>query len=244
MVERITLYSAKICPWAHRTELALKESGLDYKRFEVDLENKPEWYAPKVNPASKVPALAYGGPDTEPDSPSPESVKLAESYVLIEFIADLVSSTKPLLPSSPVARARARFFVEAFTSKFTGVWFGIVQRGDDPAGILPAIETLQDLLPAEGYAVGEWSIADAAVTPFLGRANAVLKNDLGAYDQGKGSELWETLQNDAKYERFRRYFADVTERESFKETFFEDVIVEAYKKRFAPLRAQRSAAAS
>ena len=37
-----------------KTELALKESKLPYKRFEVDLKNKPEWYAPKVNPASKV----------------------------------------------------------------------------------------------------------------------------------------------------------------------------------------------
>lgn len=74
MVEQITLYSAKVCPWAHRTELALKESGLPYKRYEIDLANKPEWYAPKVNPASKVPALAYGGPDVDPAEPSPDSV--------------------------------------------------------------------------------------------------------------------------------------------------------------------------
>jgi glutathione S-transferase len=80
---------------------------------------------------------------------------------------------------------------------------------------------LQNLLPAEGYAVGEWSIADAAVTPFLARASVALKNDLGAYDQGKGIKLWETLQDDAKYARFRKYFDDVTKRDSFKETFFE-----------------------
>ena len=40
--------------WHSKTELALKESKLPYKRFEIDLKNKPEWYAPKVNSASKV----------------------------------------------------------------------------------------------------------------------------------------------------------------------------------------------
>lgn len=37
-----------------QVELALAEAKADYKRFDVDLQNKPEWYAPKVNPASKV----------------------------------------------------------------------------------------------------------------------------------------------------------------------------------------------
>ncbi|KAG6805318.1 hypothetical protein H0H93_005077, partial [Arthromyces matolae] len=71
------------------TEIALAESGLEFTRFEIDLQNKPEWYATRVNPASKVPAIAYGGPAVAPDDPSPESTKLAESLVLLEFIADL-----------------------------------------------------------------------------------------------------------------------------------------------------------
>jgi glutathione S-transferase len=125
------------------------------------------------------------------------------------------------------------------------------------------METLQNLLPGEGYAVVEWSIADAAVTPFLARASVALKNDLGAFDEGKGIKVWETLQNDAKYARFGKYFEDVTKRDSFKETFFEvrgscpadrtllvdwftlqDVIVETCKKRFSQLRAERVAASS
>ncbi|KAJ6614340.1 hypothetical protein B0H10DRAFT_2221347 [Mycena sp. CBHHK59/15] len=42
-------------------------------RFEIDLSNKPEWYAPKINPTSKVPAIAYGGLQVPPDQPSPNS---------------------------------------------------------------------------------------------------------------------------------------------------------------------------
>ncbi|KAF6754012.1 hypothetical protein DFP72DRAFT_1046244, partial [Ephemerocybe angulata] len=241
MVKQLTLYSAKVCPWAHRTELALKESGLPYKRYEIDLTAKPEWYAPKVNPASKVPAIAYGGPDVDPAEPSPDSVKLAESYVLLEFIADLSASTKPLLPSDPVARAKARFFVETVISKWGSVWYGIQNRGDDPSGILPAIEVLQNLLPAEGYAVGDWSIADAAVTPFIARAFVSLKNDAGAYAEGSGKKLYETLQSDPKYARLRQYYADVSGRDSFKETFFEDYLAERYIQRAATLRAEKKA---
>lgn len=37
-----------------QTEIALAEVGAPFKRYEIDLGNKPEWYAPKVNRASKV----------------------------------------------------------------------------------------------------------------------------------------------------------------------------------------------
>ena len=172
----------------------------------------------------QVPAIAYGGPDTEPEKPSPESTKIAESYVLLEFIADLVqSSNKPLLPATPVGRAQARFFIETATSKFVGPWYSSISKGDDPKGVLQAIEAIQDLLPSQGgYAVGEqWTIADAAITPFLARALVAYKHDIGAYDEGEGRKLWELLETDDKYARFRKYYADVTSRASFKETFFE-----------------------
>lgn len=41
-----------------QVELALAETGLkkdvDFERYEIDLQNKPQWYQPKINPASKV----------------------------------------------------------------------------------------------------------------------------------------------------------------------------------------------
>lgn len=83
-----------------------------------------------------------------------------------------------------------------------------------------AIEHIQQLLPEEGYAVGKWSIADAAVTPFFARAEVTLKNDIGKYEEGKGKAVWAKLETDPKYARFRKYFADVKDRDSFKETFY------------------------
>jgi len=237
MTEQITLYTAKICPWAHRAEIALKESKLPYKRYEIDLKNKPEWYAPKVNPASKVPAIAYGGPDVEPDSPSPESQKIAESGVLIELFADL--SNEELLPKDPILRAKARFFIETVTPLFAGAWRGFLARGEDPAAIFKAVDVIQNLLPAEGYAVGPWSIADAAVTPFFARAEVSLKNDIGVYEEGKGKATWETLETDPKYARFRQYFNDIKSRDSFKETFFPEVIINTFSAMYArPVQAK------
>lgn len=37
-----------------KTEIALAEAHAKFTRYEIDLFNKPEWYAPQVNPASKV----------------------------------------------------------------------------------------------------------------------------------------------------------------------------------------------
>jgi len=214
--------------------IALAESGLPYQKFEIDLKNKPEWYAPKVNPASKVripstplpvshllqvPAIAYGGPDVPADQPSPESVKLAESGVLIQFIADLAPEGR-LLPKDPVEKAKARFFIETFSAVFSPAWKGVVYDGlHNPTELLPALEKIQALLPEKGYAVGQWSIADAAVTPFFARLEVYLSNDLGRAQEGQAASAWKTLQTDPKFSRFRQYFADLKSRESFKETF-------------------------
>ena len=145
-------------------------------------------------------------------------MKLAESGVLLEFVADISGS---LLPKDAVSRAKTRFFIETATAKFSPAFYGAVARGESPEGILTVIETLQALLPAEGYAVGEYTIADAAITPFFARANVALKNDIGAYDAGEGVRVYNILQSDPKFARFRKYYKDVTARDSFKETFHE-----------------------
>ena len=99
-------------------------------------------------------------------------------------------------------------------------WDGAFDVGD-VAGCVEQGKAFQALLPAEGYAVGEYTIADAAITPFFARANVALKNDIGAYDAGEGVRVYNILQSDSKFARFRKYYEDVTARDSFKETFHE-----------------------
>ena len=121
MVPELTLYSAKICPWAQRATLALAEVHVrrrlpppfpannppqaPHTHIEIDLKNKPDWYASRVNPASKVPVLQLGADDAK------GTVKVPESHVILELVSDLYPGQ--LLPSDPVLRAEARYFIGA-----------------------------------------------------------------------------------------------------------------------------------
>ncbi|KAJ6627699.1 thioredoxin-like protein [Mycena sp. CBHHK59/15] len=243
MPEQITLYTAKICPFAHRVEIALAEAKAGYTRFEVDLANKPEWYAPKVNPASKVPAIAYGGPQATPDQPSPESTKIAESLVLVEFIADLYPQST-LMPKDPVQRAKARFFIDAVSTRFLPAYMGPLARGQPFEPFFDALAALQGLLPTDAtYAVGdEYTAADIAIAPFLARMDVWLKNDIGAYKAGEGRKAYEHLLSAPRFARFVKYWEALKARESFKATFDEDLVRQIYSARFGALRAQVQAA--
>ncbi|KAH0581702.1 hypothetical protein H2248_011389 [Termitomyces sp. 'cryptogamus'] len=238
--QEITLYTAKVCPYAHRTELALEESGLRYTPFEIDLQNKPEWYAIKVNPAGKVPALAYGGPRVPPDQPSSESTKLSESLIIVEFIADLAGPGK-LLPIDLILRAKARFFIDTVANTIGSAFSAVAMRGEPTQKILAAIEKIQSLLPVENYAVGEFTIADIAVAPFFARCEVFLDHGIGLFEEGTGRNVLESLRMDPKFERYRRYWQDLQARESFKKTFDRDNFRASFTKKIAGLRAQQQA---
>ncbi|KAI0048892.1 glutathione S-transferase [Auriscalpium vulgare] len=226
----LTLYTAKVCPFAQRVEIAFAEAGSNVAKYQIDLKNKPEWYAPKVNPASKVPAIAYGGPKVDPADPSPESTKIAESLVLLEFVADLYPSAA-LLPADPVQRAQVRFFIDAVSTKFLPSYFALALRGESPEKVYAALADVQALLSPAGFAVGDkYTIADAAIAPFLGRADIMLKRDLGRYEPGVGAGAYKEIFETPKFARLQKYYADVSARPSWKATFDEDYLVD-YTKR-------------
>ncbi|KAJ7282476.1 glutathione S-transferase [Mycena rebaudengoi] len=243
MPEQITLYVAKICPFSHRVELALAEVKAGFSRFEVDLVNKPEWYAPQVNPASKVPAIAYGGPQVSPDQPSPESVKITESLILVELVADLYPDS-PILPKDPIQRAKARFFIDAVSTKFLPSWLGPLVRGQSFEPFFDALAILQDLLsPSSTFAISdEYTVADIAITPFLARMEVALKNDIGAYKEGEGKKAYDVIFSSERFARIAKYFNTIKARESFAATFDGDYIKDKYRLRFGEVRKQLQAA--
>ncbi|KAJ6542526.1 glutathione S-transferase [Mycena vulgaris] len=244
MPEQITLYTSALCPFAHRVELALAEAKVDFTSFEIDLGNKPEWYAPKVNPASKVPAIAYGGPQVSPDQPAPDSVKIAESLILVEFVADLKPDST-LLPKDPVQRAQARFFIDVVSTKLIPAYIGALIRGQSFDAFWDALDALQSLLPADkSFAVGdEFTAADIAVAPFLARMELVLKNDMGAYKAGEGTKAAEYFFSGGRFARVVKYFDAIKARESFKTTFNAKLNKEKYGPKFAEMREKVQAAA-
>ncbi|KAJ6605274.1 glutathione S-transferase [Mycena vulgaris] len=222
MPEQITLYTSAGCPYAHRVELALAEAKVDFTRVEIDLGNKPEWYASKVNPASKV---AYGGPQVPPDQPSPESIRLAESLILVEFVADLYPASA-LLPTDAVLRAKTRFIIDVVSTKFGPAFMAPLVRGESFAALWDVLEALQSLLPTD--------------KPFA----VALKNDIGAYKEGEGTKAAEYFFSGGRFARLVKYFDEIKARESFKTTFSAKGIKEKYGERFGPLRQQVQAAAA
>ncbi|TBU36785.1 hypothetical protein BD309DRAFT_975225, partial [Dichomitus squalens] len=88
-------------------------------------------------------------------------------------------------------------------------------------GLYSALGYLQSLLPIEGFAVGEHSLADIAIAPFFGRARAILVNDCSkGRAVGEGAKIWETITT-GKFARLGMYVDDLFQRESYKATFDE-----------------------
>ncbi|KAG1717752.1 hypothetical protein EDB19DRAFT_1839287 [Suillus lakei] len=211
MSEQLTLYLYKI-------ELALAEANAPYKACQVDLFNKPEWFATKVNPVGKVPVVTYGGPNVDPDDPSPLSVKIAESNVILEFLADLYPDSG-LLPKDPVLRAKVRFFVNATNKHFEEPWCAFVYGREPYDNVLKGIEFIQGLLEeGRDFAVGDhYTIADACISPLLVRLKIVTETDLGKFPVGMGNQLGEELKG-PKYAKFVKYVQRILERPSLKQT--------------------------
>ncbi|TBU28192.1 hypothetical protein BD311DRAFT_797354 [Dichomitus squalens] len=204
--KQITFYTSAYSPYTQRVQIALEETKIKVRKYEIDLRPgyKPEWFTRQVNAAGTVPAFTYGGPSVPPDQPSPESAKLSESLVLVEFLADLRPDAG-LIPSDPELRARARLFIvqahETLHHAFRGFFF----RGERTDSIIPSLEAFQALLAPSGFAVGPWSIADIAVAPMMIRFMRLSGYEIGKYPMGEGKKLLKALA-EPKFARFMQYY--------------------------------------
>ena len=164
--------------------------------------------------------MAYGSPKSDPEHPSPESAKIAESLVLLEFVADLYPDSG-LLPKDPVERARVRFFIDALSTKLFPPFAAFFFRGEAADPFVAAVAEIQELLPPDArFVVGDhFTIADAAFAPFLGRWELNLRNDLGKFAEGTGPRVYEELFESERFARLQKLYASLSSRESFKNSF-------------------------
>ena len=164
--------------------------------------------------------MVYGSPKSDPENPSPESAKIAESLVLLEFVADLYPDSG-LLPKDPVERARVRFFIDALSTKLFPHYAALFYHGEASGPFVAAVAEIQELLPPSAqFAVGgHFTIADAALAPFLGRWELHLRNDLGKFPEGTGPRLYQELFRSERFARLQKYYANVSSRESFNNSF-------------------------
>jgi glutathione S-transferase len=93
----IQLYSAILCPFAHRVRLALLEKGVRFESIEIDPQNKPANFL-EISPYGKVPVLKHG------------DNRVWESAIVNEYLEETFPDP-PLLPTEPIQRAQARIWI-------------------------------------------------------------------------------------------------------------------------------------
>ncbi|BGP54730.1 hypothetical protein JCM8202_003237 [Rhodotorula sphaerocarpa] len=224
--QALTIFSARICPWAQRATLALREVGAyqngSVQHVEIDLQNKPEWYASKVNPASKVPVIRVG------EEGAPDTLNIPESAVCLELVAELFPDSK-LSPEDPAKRGYARYFAQRYNEVVGGPFMTLLFQGegktDADEKVWKGLEEIQGMLSRfDGpFLLGnELSIGDLAVAPFVGRIFASPK--YGLLSEEFGARL-----NDDKYKVFRDYKDALVSRPSWKDTFDEEYVMSHMK---------------
>lgn len=104
-------------------------------------------------------------------------------------------------------------------------------KGDNGDALLKDIETLQGLLPDKGpFLLGDrYTAAEIAVSPFFGRLELALKDNLGAISEEDGKRIREAYFG-PKFDKIRKYIKATTERKSFKDTFPAEKLVGFFKR--------------
>ena len=172
---------------------------------------------------AQIPAITYGGPDVPPDQPSPESAKIPESVVILEFLADIFPDSG-LLPSSPVERAKVRLFIDAVDTRFQGPLFGFLTKGDTSEALTTALEQVQSFLPAGSeFAVGNhFTIADAALLPLLTSLNVILNSQHGGFKISERDHVLKEYQSE-RFEKIRSYFEKNKAKRNFQQAVAKEV---------------------
>ena len=142
---KVTLFSARACPFAHRTRLVLAQKKVDFEVVEIDLQNKPASFL-KVSGYGKVPAIEHDGHH------------IWESAVVNEYLEEVFP--KPaLLPADPATRAVARIWIDWANTRFVTA-FGTVLRAQNTGDRALAHRDLGDhLAHFEREGLGKFSVA-------------------------------------------------------------------------------------
>jgi glutathione S-transferase len=119
----IEIYSAVLCPFAHRSRLTLLEKGIPFKLIEIDLQNKPANFS-EISPYGKVPVLKHG------------NHRVWESAIVNEYLNE-VFPKPPLLPQDPMQRAQARIWINfADTRLFAATGQLLYGRDSQPQTVI------------------------------------------------------------------------------------------------------------
>jgi glutathione S-transferase len=168
---KVEIYSARVCPYAQRTRLALLEKGVSFDLVEIDLQNKPDWFA-AMSPYGKVPVIKCGND------------RVWESAIINEYLEE-VFPEPPLMPREPGLRAIARIWIDFANTKFTVAFYKLlasqeIEQQQEWETELQRLfrfiemEGLRKLSEAGPYWLGEsLSLIDLAFYPWFERLPAL-----------------------------------------------------------------------
>ncbi|TBU62463.1 hypothetical protein BD310DRAFT_51933 [Dichomitus squalens] len=145
---------------------------------------------------------------------------MTESLVILELLADLHPDAR-LLPENPVKRSQTRIFMNTLNLRMAddgGKW---LTNNDEGEAYLDLLETLQATMPEVGYVVGEWSIADAALLPFLMWMEVIVKTRVDYYVRLNNVEHVKTEWASTRFARLRQYYDQSIARPSTSATWDE-----------------------
>ncbi|MBP0020086.1 MAG: glutathione S-transferase family protein [Cyanobacteria bacterium SBLK] len=162
----LELYSAKVCPFAHRTRLVLLEKGLEFSLKEIDLANKPADFS-RISPYEKVPVLIYG------------KDRVWESAIINEYLEETFRDP-PLLPQKPGEKAIARIWIDFANTKLIPAFYKLLltQNPDKQQHWKQEVLDRLQFMETEGigklggngeYWLGEFSLVDISFYPWFER---------------------------------------------------------------------------
>jgi glutathione S-transferase len=157
-MDELVLVSHVLCPYVQRVAIALHEKGAAFRRIDVDLANKPDWFV-AISPLGKTPLLQV------------DNAVIFESAVILEYLEETIAPS--LHPATPLQRADHRGWIE-FASSVLNDIAGLYNAADPAAfaaklGALRAkFERLEDRLVGTPFFDGaHFSLVDAAFAPVL-----------------------------------------------------------------------------
>ena len=172
------LYNARVCPFAQRARLALREKGQPYENIEIDLAEMPEWYKRK-SPNGKVPLLELD-----------DGRLVWESAVVAEFV-DEACPGPHLMPTDPVQRAYVRIWQSRLGDTLIPRFYGLL-RGKEDAEPMKAVLTELEGHDWQGgpfWLGAQLSLADVLIFPWFERWPVLEHYRQLTWDRGRHPHL-------------------------------------------------------
>jgi glutathione S-transferase len=200
MMQKPRLISFKICPFAQRSTLLLKEKQVNFELAFINPDQPPEWFA-KLSPTGKVPVLDIAG------------TAVFESAVIAEYLDE--TNPPSIHPTDPLLKATNRAWVE-YTS---GIYMSIFQliMAKDETAFKQASATMDNQLAgldeivnnAPWFNGDDFSMVDIAAAPIAVRLD-ILKETTG----------FDAL---AEYNNLSRWFANLLQRKTVQDSYVSDL---------------------